>query len=75
MGLVRSLLCLLLVFGCTSCFDKTTIYEGYYVDDDGGGPYDTLFLKLNDGSSVLRCPHVTRVGYHQGYLFIESPSG
>ena len=79
MGLIRSFLCLLLAFSCTSCLDlnpgKTTIYEGYYVSDNVAEPFKTLYLEVKSGYSVERCPNVTRVGYKQGYLFIEAPSG
>lgn len=79
MGLMRSFFCLLLAFNCTSCFDlnssKTTIYEGYYVSEDAAEPFKTLYLEVKPGYSVERCPNVTRVGYQQGYIFIEGPSG
>jgi hypothetical protein len=79
MSRIRSFLYLLLAFGCTSCFDlnpgKTTIYEGYYVSDDAAEPFKTLYLEVKPGYSVERCQNVTRVGYKQGYIFIEAPSG
>ena len=79
MRLIRSYLCLLFAFGCTSCFDlnssRTSIYEGYYVSDDAAEPFKTLYLEVKPGYSVERCPNVTRVGYQQGRIFIEAPSG
>lgn len=79
MRLVSSFLCLLLALGCCSCFDlhasRTPIYQGYYVADDVAEPYSTLYLEVKEGYAVERCPNVTRVGYKQGYLFIEAQSG
>ncbi|WP_210428159.1 hypothetical protein [Hymenobacter artigasi] len=38
-------------------------------------PYSTLYLEAEDGNLVERCPHVKRVGYAEGYLFIQAESG
>ena len=79
MRLISTFLRLLLAFGCCSCFDlnngRIPIYKGYYVSDDAAEPYNTLYLEVKEGYSVERCPNVTRVGYKQGYIFIEALSG